>query len=31
MNDNEVTAYMESLSAGAIVNPGREEMQLEAL
>ena len=24
-------AYMESLSAGAIVNPGREEMQLEAL
>ena len=31
MNDKEVTAYMESLSAGAIVNPGREEMQLIAL
>ncbi|MBR3515243.1 MAG: bifunctional folylpolyglutamate synthase/dihydrofolate synthase [Lachnospiraceae bacterium] len=31
MNEKEVTAYMESLSPGAIVHPGKEEMALEAL
>ena len=31
MSDNEVIVYMESLSPGAIQNPGKETMALEAL